>query len=187
MKKKTHLLVTAAILGALFCNAQNKSFSLGIGPSVGIPFNSNYSTPLGLSIKPQFEINKLSSVFGDVTYFRAKSAGQPLKFNVSIVNIKAGYKSYIKSSSGLFILTDAGLSVESYNSNGKDTFNFNRNNNYSFIAGGGIGYSFRLKNNSFIDLIPTVNYVTNPRSISRFWGIINIAYRFNFKAKTSKY
>lgn len=64
MKTKTPLLVTAVILGAILCNAQNNSFSLGIGPSVGIPFNSNYSTPLGLSIKPQFELNKLSSVFG---------------------------------------------------------------------------------------------------------------------------
>lgn len=186
MKKKTQLLVAAAMLFAAFCNAQNKSFSVGIGPALGLPFNSNYNIPWGLSVKSQLGLTRLGFVHGDVTYLRTKSVLQPVKFNVSMVNIKAGYSSYLKASSGLFITADAGLSVESYYKTRKDTFNINSNNNYSFIAGAGLGYSFRLKNNSFIDLTPTVNYVSNPRSMSRLWCIINMTYRFNLKARSAK-
>lgn len=184
MKKRTQLLVAAAMLFAAFCNAQNKSFSVGIGPTLGLPFNSNYNIPWGLSVKSQLGLTKLGFVHGDVTYLRTKSVRQPGQFNVSVVNIKAGYSSYFKASSGFFITADAGLSVESYNTTRKDSFNYN--NNYSFIAGAGLGYSFRLKNNSFIDLTPTVNYVSNPRSISRLWCIINMTYRFNVRAKRAK-
>lgn len=174
MKIKVILIIFPVLFFSTVTNAQKKLFSLGAGPTVGLPFNKNFKTPLGASIIAKYGMSKLGSLTGDITYLNTKSVNFSTPFSVSVINIKLGYSSYVNTSSNLFVQADAGLSIYKYSKS--------VDNKINFMVGLGLGYSFPLKNNTFIDLKPTINFVSNDLTISRIWGIVNLAYRFTIKA-----
>ena len=82
MKIKFILIIFPVLFFSTVTNAQKKLFSLGAGPTVGLPFNKNFKTPLGASIIAKYGISKLGSLTGDITYLNTKSVNFSTPFSV---------------------------------------------------------------------------------------------------------
>ena len=169
--KKTVLILLATSLLCTFLFAQKNSFHISAGPTLGIKQNKNYSTALGGSLKGRYGISKSGFVTTDITFLNTKPKPSYLSAikNVNILNIKFGVLSYLNDKSNFFVQADAGISH--YKLTGIKT-NFT-----GFIGSAGIGYSFPINSNSYIDFAPNYNFVQKDAGISRGWFLLNLAYR----------
>ena len=175
MYVKTNFLLIVSVIISLITQAQKNTFSIGAGPAVGFPFNSNFSLPIGAAVNANYGYGKLGSVIGSITYLNTKFNSSLSSTKISIINTKIGVHSYLNDYTKFFVQADAGVS------NYKNKTN--SNNVTSFITGLGIGYSFVFKNKNGIDLAPNVNYVSDGVSISNLWLITTATFKVNLKSK----
>jgi hypothetical protein len=169
--------LTSIAFGILFfvqpITAQKNEFSIGVGPSVGIPlnFNEGYKTGFGGGARAYYGVTKEGAILLNINSlsFASKFTGGSA---ANLTSVKAGYRTFFNTPK-LFIYADAGLIFKSGNTGqtGSD-----------FGVGGGLGYSIPIGQNSHIDIAPSFNIVFQD-VINRTWLDLHFAYRFNLSRR----
>ncbi|NOT93126.1 hypothetical protein [Ferruginibacter sp.] len=174
MKKKLSIFLALVFTTGVF--AQKNNIFIGVGPSTAFTFNSNFKKPLGINFNMRYGVSSLSAITAKIEYFGVKPDYQSQISSATIFNFKFGFLSYIRNSNFLGQL-ETGISNYNYK------YTATSSKITGFVAGAGLGYSFKINEHNAIDLLPVFNYVQRDATISKTWLNINLNYRVNLNFK----
>ncbi len=170
---KKILLVSKFLLLFIFnLYSQKKSFSIGVGPSIGFAvgnesYNYFFKNAVGGAIQASYGVTKLGSIISTVSYQSIGAKNAPVtKTNFS--QFKLGYKTGFLNS-GFFLTADAGIAGYQKKLN-------------KLILSTAVGYSFKISPTGNIDIFPSYSIIP-VTSFNSMWLSANVLIRFNIPKK----